>query len=581
MPVDPHTWADVSDWFTATIANGDFYRYNGLEFIPTGIQFHARRPVYKGWNPNVGVSTASGAWVNAFRSSGGLTAAVNVDSGGQFGWFMDNQSQGNVFSNLAGAGGLPPPGRAGGLMLVTGCVPWPVNSGSIQVALGSSAGVIPELYGSLQDANGSSVISTGWVLDIVDAAHEHYALLSTQSSGGASAVPGPAVDGSYSAVRLHAFWASIYQANGFTASAPSPVASWSPSSTVNAALLNGNAGIRDVLRVLNMPPLLRATRTSGTQSLTLNTDNVINTLTATNDSYSGFASNTYTVPQNGIYLVYGYVPVGSYTGSLSAGVIINGTTYYGPRAVGTGNSISASKTQIFSLNAGDTIQLIGNPSATVSTNGTAPVLLIVLKMGEQGVPSPLPTVPDTTYRWQAGTPGDLSALWNAHIANDLTFLTRRPYLLTYQGTAQTGIAMNTQTPVTMDTVAGIVHADGGDNYSGWNAGTHIYTAQRAGWYLAVEEMMLASPSLTANPWVTASVAVTPASGINPYDSYQRQNMPASGNFPGATAVGMYYLRAGDTIKPGVLTGASSLTTIGTGVSTPNVTSHFELVWLGE
>jgi hypothetical protein len=47
---------------------------------------------------------------------------------------------------------------------------------------------------------------------------------------------------------------------------------------------------------------------------------------------------------------------------------------------------------------------------------------------------------------------------------------------------------------------------------------------------------------------------------------------------GAAAVSYYYLRAGDSIQPGMITKDSTNTTINTATA---VESHFEVVWLGE
>jgi len=139
--------------------------------------------------------------------------------------------------------------------------------------------------------------------------------------------------------------------------------------------------------------------------------------------------------------------------------------------------------------------------------------------------------------------------------------------------------MATDTQVTLDTVAGIVHTDGGDNYSGWNSGGHKYVAPRSGWYLIVSEIFTAQPTLTSVPTVTAELQLNP-SGIHAWDLYQTQNMP-SGNFPGATSVAYRYLRAGDSVTPGVNVASASATTIATAASsTGNTFSHMECVWLG-
>lgn len=584
MPTDPRTWTDVTDYWTATYANGDLYRYNGMEFVPNGIQFHANRPVYSSIAALAGVSATSGNWIRAFDSPGVTLSGIFADTGGKYGAFADNDNSGNIMMGIAGGGGLPT--SPGGLAMVTGVGPmWPASGGGGLVANGLDlySGITGSTIGGTEQAVLTGVRSAPFFLDIIDGNVQRWALWGYNGSGGTMTPSAPfARDGSGYATRLGAHWVSVYPANGHTVtSAPAPVSSWSSGSTINAATLNGNTGIRDVFRYLNMPPLLRAHKTAS-QSLSASTNNVITLGGVDYDTYGGWSTGTatYTVPFDGLYLVHGFVTVGALGAStMATGVLINGTAYNGPRMgkSGLGNT-SAIKTQIFSLRAGDTIQLYANPGAAVSTvTGVYAPRLIVLNVGSIGTPSPLPTVPNPSYRWTAGTPGDLSTLFNAHIANDLTFLVQRPYLLSYQSSAQSGIAMSTDTAVTMDTVQGIVHSDSSDNYSGWDSTNKRYVAPRDGWYLAVEEVFLAQPSLSTTPWVCAELQVVPG-GTYAWDQYQAQFMSGA-NFPGATAVGYHYLRAGDTIQPGVITVSSSSTTISTAVAA-TTNSHFECVWLG-
>ena len=586
MPTDPRTWTDVTDYWTATYANNDLYRYSAQEFVPTGIQFHSNRPVYSSIAALVGVSIADNTWKRVYDSPGNTLAAVFADTGGKYGAFVDNDNSGNIQFGIGGGGGLP--ATPGGLVMAAGFGPlWPASSGTGHFGNGLdlwSGLTASTINGGLQGPNASHG-AVPFILDIIDGNVQRWALWGFNHSGGALTPNAPqARDGSGFASRLGAHWVSVYPANGHTvSSAPAPVTAWSSSSpALTAALLNGNTGIRDVLRFMNMPPLLRVIATATGQSLTASTDNVITLGTTTYDTYSGWngGTNTYTVPFDGLYLVHGYCPAVSTSSHFYTGVKINGTTYAGPRVAPTGTSqaLSSSKTQIFSLNAGDTIQLVCNPSSGISTGNTL-ARLAVLYVGAKGVPSPLPQIPSPSNRWTAGTPGDLTTQFNTYLANDLVFLTQRPYLLAYQAAAQSGISMATDTQVTLDTVAGIVHTDGGDNYSGWNSGGHKYVAPRSGWYLIVSEIFTAQPTLTSVPTVTAELQLNP-SGIHAWDLYQTQNMP-SGNFPGATSVAYRYLRAGDSVTPGVNVASASATTIATAASsTGNTFSHMECVWLG-
>jgi hypothetical protein len=587
MPVDPHSWA-TDDFLTAALLDNDLYLYGGQYFVANGIRFHARRPIYKSYNANSGNSTASGNWCLAYgnSSNGSPASSVIVDTPGLVGAWFDPKTSGSIqLNNLLGGSGLR--GLPGGLMLGISYALWPAtaNTGNYGAGFGnrSNASSQPFSQGTFQAAN-SAHQGCAICIDLVDSNSFQGAPFGLNGTGGSlSPVATTNADGSGWASRWLACWASVYTANGHTASnAPAPVTSWtSTSPTLTSTLLNGNTGLRDVLRVLNMPPLLRA-EAGSSQSLTAGTDTTLNIAADSGmDSYNGFASNTYTVPFTGLYFVHGYAGINNISGRVRAGIRINSTTtYWGPFCAAPGSGgMAASKTQIFSLNAGDTIKLRASASVAATTTTTNPARLVVLYLGGLGARSPVPTPPDTTYRWAAGQPGPLDTLFNQHVANDLLFLTQRPYLLAYQATTQTGISASTPTSVTMDTVKGIVHADSGDNYNGWNAAGNKYVAPVSGWYLAVTEAFLAQPTLTSTPSVLGLLGLSP-NGSDPWDRYQQQNMVTGSDGSGASAVSFYYLRAGDSIQPGVETFDSTSTTIATDVTT-GINSHFEVVWLGE
>lgn len=580
MPVDPHTWSDVTDFWTPTLANGDFYCHNGKEFIPTGVNFHARRPVYKAYMSGNPKSVPAGGEGNVFVDlNNNNQATPNADTGSLFGAFMDPFTDGNFGSQIRAGGGNS--GSPGGLGLAIGYTSWPPNGsgGNVSAGFGPASGSSSSNYGMFQGLNSTVNNNCAFVIDVLDLASQRWGLFGFNGTPAGLNMGTGNHDGSGSVSRNHAHWVSAYPSNGFRVALPAPLTSWSDTSGLTAALLNGNTGIRDVLRYLNMPPLLRAIGANSTQNLTLNVDNQIFSLNPTYDTYAGMPNSTYNVPRDGLYFVHGIVTCQGFSGELSAGVKVNSTIYYGPRAnmPGSGQG-SASKTQIFSLRAGDTIQLYAKPSAAAVTSSQHPPKLIVVNVGNIGAPAVLPTAPDTRFRWTAGMFGDLPALFNQHVANDLLFLTQRPYLLSYQAAAQTGIPFGTTTAVLMDTVGGVVHGDGGDNYNGWDSGNSVYMSQADGWYMAVQETFLTS-SLPGGH-VGAAFQVTP-SGAQPWDTYQRWNVSTSGTFfPGAAGVSYYYLRAGDTIQPGVHTTLTSGSTVKTGVG-GSFNPHFEVVWLGE
>lgn len=592
MPVDPHSWV-TGDFLTASLLNGDLYWSNGQMFTPNGIRFHARRPIYKSYDGTSGAvnSITAGNWGLTYGQSGNVNPQSNViaDTPGLLGaWFDPNQT-GNIRLNHLNAGGgqLAAGGLSqvnGGLMLSTAYCLWAAtaNTSNLGVGIGDSSApsTAPAIWGTLQPTN-SAHQTCCFCLDLVDSNALRYANMAFNGSSAALAPAGAAnADGSGWASRFLSHWASVYPQYGHTVtSAPAPLAIWT-GQNVTAALLNGNTGLRDVLRFFNMPPLARAQATS-TQSLTSGVAATAN-LAATSGmvTYSSFASNTFTAPVAGLYLVHCYASIGGISAPFRAGVQVNGaTTIWGPwTSPPSSGALTGTKTQILSLNAGDTLAMRMQANATATTNNSfAPARMIVLYVGARGAPALTPVLaPDTTFRYAAGTQGPIDSLLNTHLANDLNLLNQRPYLLTYQTAAQ-ACTPATPTALNMDTVAGVVHADAGDPWHGWNSSTFQYTAPLAGWYLAVEEVSLAQPTQTATPSVAALFHLNPA-GTDTYDRYQQQNMTTTTGGNGATAVSYYYLRAGDTIGPALETYDSSATTINTGTSTQ---SHFELVWLGE
>jgi len=173
---------------------------------------------------------------------------------------------------------------------------------------------------------------------------------------------------------------------------------------------------------------------------------------------------------------------------------------------------------------------------------------------------------------------------NTKIANDLNFLLNRPYLMVHQSTAQSS-TVNQFVPVTMQAVGGLVHGSTGDNYGGWSAVNNKYTAQVAGWYLAVEEISVtagagASDQITAGFSVpTSGGFASPATSHGQPDWYQSLPLVSGGTQPaGATAIGCYYLNQGETIAPAMMYQSQARTAWTTDV-THNFNSHFELLWL--
>jgi Carbohydrate binding domain len=302
------------------------------------------------------------------------------------------------------------------------------------------------------------------------------------------------------------------------------------------------------------------------------------------------ASTAYVVQRAGLYLFHGLVAFANASGGTrQAGVTVNGTTYWGPGNLPTtAGTCNVTKTQVFSLQAGDTVQLAcrqdkGSPVALSTTDSTR---MFLTWLNEAGTPATLWTPPDATYRWVSGTPvGALPTLFQQHLANDLGFLCQGPYLMAYQTVAQSGLTASSFATITMDTVGGIVHSDTGDNYSGWTSGaSNAYTAQQPGWYLYCAEYFLGS-SAASGATAVAGVLPSTSGGVPPLhtpDSYQRLTATTTASVgAGCTALGLYYLLAGETLTPQA-EGLSYSGTFGTLTGTSNggtYASHCELIWV--
>jgi hypothetical protein len=602
VPLPPYTY-QTGDYVTPARLNNDYYVYEGVGitgplsfppglYNPNGILFHGRKPVYKAY-PRANVSAAAGGWVAPFTTnstgSGGVTtfAYVTADTAADYGSPMDPGSWGWVNAVVNGENGLAD-SQGGGWHLVSSFIESTTASGnSIAAALfqyAVTSGGPPAAGGTVQRGAASGGLGTMFI-DLVNmpgTSGQPLAPGADNSQSAAITLLGGG-DGSGGVTRFQSMWA-FPDSGTAPSSIPAIKTSWAPADQVTSAIMNAYGS---VLQALYIVPALRVS-VDAAQSI----PNATNTTLALGSGYpvdTTFAgwngtTHTYTVQRPGLYLVHAqYTSANSAGSAFNCGVTINGTTYFGPQSQGAAGGfgqITATKTQIFSLNAGDTVLVTVSQfsGAALNTWFTSQAYgdsrLVMLWLSSQGVPSPLPDPPDTTFRWAAGTPPDLSPLLQLHLGQDLTFLTKRPYFMGYQTTAQ-AMTQSTSTALTLGNNTGIVHGDNGDNYSGWN-GTSTYTCVKPGWYLACSEFQMTAATLTTSPVNAALLGVTPH-GSNTWDTYQQQYAPTAGN-PGATALGLYYLRAGDTIQFGGATYGTASGTLNTSV-TAGRQSHGELVWV--
>lgn len=620
MPVPPSTWAGSAP-VTAKQLNTDLYTFTpGNNHTPNGILFHANRPTY--------ITNLLSAELTAPSSTGGVTQGLvseninfwcsYLDNSALFGIGCDFPAQsslGMFLAMVSAAAGTPITtfSTAGftannGWYLVTGVIPTKAtaNIGAIGASYFSQqpSGAFNDVGGAKQAVD-TAVNNCSYVLDIapavgstaISAANLGMQLASfAASTSGEPGVPyafaGTPQDYSGEGVRMYVSWVST-NVNGSTVSSlPVPHSGYSSASTITSSFLNSTTGIQGVLNFLNYPPALRQA-SAGTVSVPNTTVTQIpitaNPETGFNlDTYSGFgsASSTYTVPVSGVYLCHGLVTwaASSTNSQRLTGLRINSTNFFGPAyQQATNSTTNSSFTQMLDLEAGDTVELVGyqNQGATVQVSSLLDwnrlVLVWLTSLGGGG--SPLTwTPPDTSFRWQAGTSGSaLPALFNSHLTNDLSFLMQRPYLLSSQTTAQTGLTSGNFSAITMGSVGGIVHNSPGDNYGGWNAGSGYYVAPVNGWYLATCGYVFANPVSTPASFI-AGLAQTPA-GTAPVDYYQHIASRSNTLAPGAEGVGIYYLRAGDTLKP--MAQQQTGSTWATGTNMVGQGSHFELCWLCE
>ena len=193
------------------------------------------------------------------------------------------------------------------------------------------------------------------------------------------------------------------------------------------------------------------------------------------------------------------------------------------------------------------------------------------------------TPPVTGFRFRAGALAGaaLTAALDARIGNDVDFLLHRPYFTGYQSIAQTGFP-NTAgfRQITIDTVGALPRGGNGDSYGGWSASNHWYVSQVPGWYLVIADLYAVHPPSGTAGILTAGIFCSSSGGVTPAatpDNYQQVYYPTTDSQPpGAFAMGMYYLAAGEYVYP-MLSASSWGGTWGTQVSTGTTgTIHSQL-----
>ncbi len=607
MPFTPSAWASNFP-IAASQLNTDLYTYTpGNNHTPNGLLFHSLPPLVMS-NMRTSVTGGQGSstggsftgyalqnfWRAAIDNSALFGAGADFMGPGAAGHFVPTVPGSGGGSSLGSSGAVP-----GGQYLV-----WSVSSiAHTTNAQGYGAALFQGV--SVSSVGGLSLASTtrnnsAYALDILSLASANPAASGGycfDASGSAFTLAANATDFMNAPNLFGALWASPSHASPVAGSLPVPVTGYTSSSVITSSSLNG-AALASPLTFLNAPPTLRARgapTTSIPNNATLTPTAVPLTTGADVDFWAGYSTGTslYTVPVTGVYLVHASVNYSNNTtGERVAGLRINGsTTLWGPSHTAAGGS-SLTRPQVVrlvDLQAGDTVGVVTgqNSGGAVALSSALESRLIIRFMSAQA--SSNGSVgwqpPDPTFRWQAGTPGgQLPALFQQHLANDLSFLIQRPYLMAYQSVQQTGLTNAGFNVITMDQLKGRVHSSAGDNYGGWVSGaSNRYVAVVPGWYLAVLNVTQTKSS-TVPAHVQAAIGYFAsggaAQGSAPQQIGEKVRTNSATFNPGAETIGLFYLRAGDYLQPQYFQQDGGAT-FSTAVSTTGQESSFGCFWVSE
>lgn len=650
MPGVPSVWA-TSPASNAPVGAGrlnyDLYTYDSNQFHATGVNFHTFRPLFYEVLVNYGTGTvagfSSGTYTQTVLSGGGNSGTTTptslsvYDTSGMWGPGGEyTQGAYEYAVNVPGSDGNGNPGGyylMGHFVELSGETSTSDFLGADMFILNTTSGTSQVATGARQPFNSARNNCT-FFLDLVptgpnapspngtNAGEPYIPAVGITDSGTTStnkytcssaSSSQPATFGEMS--RHFNAWVAINGSNsaswGNQNSPGTPQLLW-PAGTQLTSTLMSNA-VEMPLQFLGNPPCFRAATMVGGNVTTATTTVVPFTTGASTTIYNGFtywntSTFTYTIQVAGIYLFHGVVSYASGTlnAFAAAGASINGTAYWGPSYYqgGVPGNTCCTKTQIFSLQAGDTVQLITrqNTGSTIGlATGVASRFLLTWLGGNGktlggtiGQPNTTLTVPDTSFRFQAGTPGNvLQPQVQQHLGNDINWFFNVPYFMGYQSaTSSLGTTGNWSGAIPLQSRTGQVHADNGDPWSGWNATSNWWVPPVTGWYLIVSEQTVATTNMATTSSLVAGISVTSSGGKTPAsagatqaeDWYQHiwvsTASPGTGQPPlGATAIGLYYLQAGTTDNVWI-TAMAQAQTAAASTSITNGVTHMEAVWMG-
>jgi hypothetical protein len=626
------------------------YTYDSNEFHPTGVYYATYRPLFYeilaplGSNTLIAGSTSTGSRTTISSGPGsgtGLGYALPLyDTSGAWGAGADtlqgtyqflptvpgSDGNGGVGGYYVMCGFLEMSGSNAGSRILGADLEYYNQSTTVLTTTGSHQSMatnknncafymdlVPTGIGASW-GQGSFGYNSGY--PYVDAAFIQDTSLATYTAVGPNGIPSTEISNGEGS-RHWEFWAAVNAGSwGHQNTIGTPTASWPVGADITSTVMQD--ALAEPLQWLGYPVSFRAATQAGqtvngatVMEFPPGTSTII-TPTASGEGHWN-AADTYTIPVAGLYLFHGVVSItsASNSGNFNAGANINGTYYWGPSYGGnasTAGVISATKTQIFSLKAGDTVQLMGRSSLSISSATGYYSRFMLQWLGDNGaaiggpsnIGNPVTTyrVPDPTFRWQAGTPGNvLQYQFQQHLGNDIGFLFNRPYFMGYQ-TSSTSLTTNgtwsnaAGTGMALQDRTGAVWGDNGDPWGGWVSADTWWTAPVNGWYLVVSEQTIATTNaptgLCAGIGCPKSGGKLPATGGNgptaSPDWYQHILLASSPALPnGATAAGLYYLLAGESVFIAGRPDGPASVNFSTNVDmAPPAwsTTHMEVVWIG-
>jgi hypothetical protein len=526
LPALPYQW-NVNSPVSPTNLNYSLYSFlNANPFYPTGVAFHARKPVYKAVS-NAPVSVGSGDTGYPFQGQG--AANVVIDSSGDYGAQLDPPQWGSIESTLPGAAGGLDAGPGGGWFLLSAFIPiGPADTNGVTFSIDIQENGTDTSWGQ-NDLAADALPATPWTADLYSLGASTWTPV--VSNGGATAYPTVvSTEGFERSVYFQGLWISVTAGVNPEFFPPAPKQNWSAGDQWTSQWANGPAGLVNVLEYLNYPPCMRADAGTATTSLPNETATVIHLPETGLDTWGAYNDTTYTwtCPADGLYLVIGIIVTAAEAMSLQCSARINGTDYWGPSNYCTGVFAgTAMKAQVFSLVAGDTVQLAGyqDSGSTIATITSHEPRLVIAWVGQPGVPgtpvNPNPYFSQGSLTGWNGFGGALTA-----VAESALPYTPYPWVASFtpnstvtSASAEESAGAFTATPGAWYGISAWVNASGTTNtligFDWTNSGTYVSTTAAT-----------AAPS-TGNWVLLQTIQQAPASGIN--SGYCRVGRSSAGN----------------------------------------------------